>query len=55
MLLAKEYPRYGFRKMFNKLKLLGYKWNHKKVYRAYCQLKLALRNVHEITPAFPIL
>ena len=43
MLLAKEYPRYGFRKMFNKLKLLGYKWNHKKVYRAYCELKLALR------------
>ena len=29
--------------MFNKLKLLGYKWNHKKVYRAYCELKLALR------------
>lgn len=43
MLLAKEYPRYGFRKMFNKLKLSGYTWNHKKVYRAYCELKLALR------------
>jgi putative transposase len=43
MLLAKEYPRYGFGKMFNKLKLSGHKWNHKKVYRAYCELKLALR------------
>lgn len=43
MLLAKEHPRYGFGKMYNKLRLLGYKWNHKKVYRAYCELKLALR------------
>lgn len=43
MLLEKEYPRYGFGTMFHKLKLLGYKWNHKKVYRDYCELKLALR------------
>jgi putative transposase len=43
MLLARAHPCYGFKKMLNKLKLSGYKWNHKKIYRNYCELKLNLR------------
>lgn len=42
--LAKRYPRYGFRKMFHTLRNQGNKWNHKKVYRVYRQLKLNLKS-----------
>jgi putative transposase len=28
---------------FNRIKKLGYNWNHKRIYRIYCQLKLNLR------------
>src|SRR5690606_4370628 len=41
--LAKKYTRYGFRKIFHKLKALGFAWNHKRVYRVYCNLKLNLK------------
>lgn len=38
--LAAEHPEFGFRKMFLTLRRLGHQWNHKRVYRVYCQLKL---------------
>ena len=41
--LADQYPRYGFGKLFPILRRLGYPWNHKRVYRIYCELKLNLR------------
>lgn len=41
--LAQKHPRYGFRKLFKRLRLSGYPWNHKRVYRIYKGLKLNLR------------
>jgi putative transposase len=41
--MAERYPRYGFRKLFVKLRKQGYLWNHKRVHRIYCQLKLNFR------------
>jgi len=33
--LARKHPRYGFRKLFKRLRNQGYGWNHKRVYRIY--------------------
>lgn len=41
--LAQKHTRYGFRKIFKRLRFMGYGWNHKRVYRIYCGLKLNLR------------
>lgn len=40
--LAAEYPRWGFDKMMGKIKR-QYPWNHKRVYRIYCELGLNIR------------
>ena len=41
--LAERYPRYGFGKLFAVLLRHGFQWNHKRVYRIYCLLKMNLR------------
>ncbi len=45
--LAAEHPEFGFRKMFLTLRRFGHQWNHKRVYRIYCQLKLNLKRKHK--------
>lgn len=35
--------RWGFWKVYDQLSLDGYPWNHKRVYRVYCQLGLNLK------------
>ncbi len=45
--LAASHPEFGFRKMFLTLRRLGHCWNHTRVYRIYCQLKLNLKRKHK--------
>ncbi len=40
---VERYPAYGFSKLFKILRRQGYRWNHKRIYRVYCLLKLNLR------------
>lgn len=41
--LVECHPRYGFRKLFILLRKAGKAWNHKKVWRVYCSMKLNRR------------
>lgn len=41
--LITKHPSIGFWMSFYRLRLLGYKWNHKRVYRVYTNLKLNIR------------
>lgn len=40
---AEHYPRYGFKKLCQVLRRQGSSWNHKRVHRIYCLLKLNFR------------
>lgn len=41
--LAHGRPEQGFPMLFKRMRRLGYGWNHKRVYRVYCALKLNKR------------
>ena len=41
--IVTKHPSIGFGQSFNRLRLQGYTWNHKKVYRVYTQMKLNIR------------
>ena len=40
---AERYPAYGFGKLFKILRRWGHPWNHKRVYRLYCELNMNKR------------
>lgn len=41
--VANAHPRWGCRKVYDWLRGQGHRWNHKRVHRVYCALKLNLR------------
>lgn len=43
ILWSAEFPYYGFWMLYYRLRLQGYKWNHKPVYRVYKELGLNMR------------
>lgn len=45
--LAEVHTRWGFWMMHHHLRNLGYKWNHKRVYRIYTEMRLNLRRKYK--------
>ena len=41
--IVEKHPRWGFRMCYDRLRLVGHGWNHKRVYRVYKAMKLNLR------------
>jgi len=46
-LLVEKHPAIGFWKSYYRIRRKQYVWNHKKVYRVYCQMKLNIRRRHK--------
>lgn len=40
--LVESHPRWGFWMCFDRIRLDGHGWNHKRVWRVYCEMKLNL-------------
>jgi putative transposase len=40
--LVARRPRWGFWKCYDRMRLEGYPWNHKRVHRVYCELRLSV-------------
>lgn len=40
---VERYPAYGFSKLLKVLRRQGHGWNHKRIHRVYCELKLNMR------------
>jgi putative transposase len=40
--MVEAHPRWGFWKCFDRMRLDGYEWNHKRVYRVYREMRLNL-------------
>lgn len=45
--LVDKHPAIGFWKCFHRIRRMGYKWNHKRVYRVYTALKMNIRRRHK--------
>ena len=43
--VAERYSRYGFPKLFQVLRRQGHPWNHKRIHRIYCLMKLNFRRM----------